>query len=304
MENLKIKVNSEAESKEVQELFFELGYGWHGKGKVVSYLDQTISDDFGWLVLWKPPYLKNTVTQMGCGFEDLKEITMQELNDMVVLKRIKKEKTMKEWIYKDGSGEYVLTTDPKVANLASDAVEVPHGVDTATICMNEIYFWDTKNNRTWVTNEWVDCDGEAVVGIDDYLNLWKKDNAEIIWQREKPQEKCADICGEVCGNNVQSTLEERESQYGGFSDVAELTCGLIGSLVRPGMSFVQREALHMICSKLARIHCGDINKIDSWHDIAGYATLVVKDLEKKAIDADKINLSDNRDWVEETEKNS
>ena len=94
---------------------------------------------------------------------------------------------MKEWIYKDGSGEYVLTTDPEVANLAADAVEVPHGVDTATICMNEIYFWDTKNNRTWVTNEWVDCDGEAVVDIDDYLNLWKKDNAEIIWQRKPNQ---------------------------------------------------------------------------------------------------------------------
>ena len=24
---------------------------------------------------------------------------------------------MKEWIYKDGSGKYVLTTDPEVANL-------------------------------------------------------------------------------------------------------------------------------------------------------------------------------------------
>ena len=105
-------------------------------------------------------------------------------------------------------------------------------------------------------------------------------------------------------NDVQLTLAEREKQYGSFSNVAELTCNLMGDLVRPDMSFVQREALHMICSKLAHIHCGDINKIDSWHDIAGYATLVVKDLEKKAIDADKINLSDNRDWVEEIEKNS
>ena len=34
---------------------------------------------------------------------------------------------MKEWIYKDGSGEYVLTTDPEVANFAADAVEVPCG---------------------------------------------------------------------------------------------------------------------------------------------------------------------------------
>jgi hypothetical protein len=35
----------------------------------------------------------------------------------------------------------------------------------------------------------------------------------------------------------------------------------------------------MICSKLARLACGDADHVDSWHDIAGYATLVVKDLE-------------------------
>lgn len=115
--------------------------------------------------------------------------------------------------------------------------------------------------------------------------------------------KIVDSAGQLKANNVDSTLAERESQYGSFSDVAELTCDLMGDLLRHDMSFVQREALHMICSKLARIRCGDIDKIDSWHDIAGYATLVVQDLEKKAIDADKINQSDNRDWVEEIEKN-
>lgn len=83
MENLKIRVANEAESKEAQELFFELGYGWHGKGKLVSYLDETLSDGFGWLVLWKPPYLTNTVIQLGGGFEDCKEITLKELRDMV-----------------------------------------------------------------------------------------------------------------------------------------------------------------------------------------------------------------------------
>ena len=83
MKNLKIKVNNEAESKEAQELIFELGYGWHGKGKIVSYQDKILSKDFGWLVLWNPPYLTNTVIQMGSGFEDCEEITMQELRAMV-----------------------------------------------------------------------------------------------------------------------------------------------------------------------------------------------------------------------------
>ena len=83
MKNLKIKVGSEAESKEAQELFFELGYGWHGKGKLVSYLDEILSNGFVWLVLWKPPYLTNTVIQLGSGFENCKEITIQELRAMV-----------------------------------------------------------------------------------------------------------------------------------------------------------------------------------------------------------------------------
>lgn len=87
MENLKIRVTTEQESKEVQELFFELGYGWHGKGKLISYLDKILSDDFGWLVLWKPSYLTNTVIQMGSGFDSCKEITIQYLRDLVVLKR-------------------------------------------------------------------------------------------------------------------------------------------------------------------------------------------------------------------------
>lgn len=87
MENFKIRVTTEQESKEVQELFFELGYGWHGKGKLISYLDKILSDDFGWLVLWKPSYLTNTVIQMGSGFESCKEITLPHLIDLVVLKR-------------------------------------------------------------------------------------------------------------------------------------------------------------------------------------------------------------------------
>ena len=83
MKYFKIRVANEAESKEAQELLFKFGYGWHGKGKLVSYLDEILSDGFGWLVLWKPPYLTNTVIQLGSGFEDCKEITLQELRDMV-----------------------------------------------------------------------------------------------------------------------------------------------------------------------------------------------------------------------------
>lgn len=78
---------------------------------------------------------------------------------------------------------------------------------------------------------------------------------------------------------VEVTLAERQNQYGDFKDVAHLSQGLQSLLSVGNFSDTQQEAIQMICSKLARLACGDADHVDSWHDIAGYATLVVKDLE-------------------------
>lgn len=79
---------------------------------------------------------------------------------------------------------------------------------------------------------------------------------------------------------VEATLAERQNQYGDFSKVAGVSQHLQSVILAAGADFddVQREAIQMICSKLARLACGDASHVDSWHDIAGYATLVVKDL--------------------------
>jgi hypothetical protein len=42
-----------------------------------------------------------------------------------------------------------------------------------------------------------------------------------------------------------------------------------------------QEALDMIASKIARIVIGDYDHVDSWVDIAGYATLVADRLQGK-----------------------
>ena len=88
MENLKIRVNSEAESKEAQELFFELGYKWFSGGNQVQHTKQSCSSSssFGYLVAWSIGCFTDVI-QCGCGSEDAKEITLPELRDMVVLKR-------------------------------------------------------------------------------------------------------------------------------------------------------------------------------------------------------------------------
>ena len=77
MENLKVKVNNEAESKEVQELFFELGYDFHFGGKLYC------NTHLGLVTANKEGLMANIELD---GFE-YKELTIQQLKDMVVLKR-------------------------------------------------------------------------------------------------------------------------------------------------------------------------------------------------------------------------
>ena len=86
LENYKVRVSNEGESKEVQVLFFELGYEWYAHGKNVSYLDVITTGDFGYLVAWKTGCFSKHIIQMGCGKEDAKEINLPQLRDLVAAK--------------------------------------------------------------------------------------------------------------------------------------------------------------------------------------------------------------------------
>ena len=78
MKDLKIRVNSEAESKEAQELFFELGYTWSGDSKDIFDFDMP-----EYIVNWNNGYIT-----VGDDFDkNRQEITLPELRDLVVLKR-------------------------------------------------------------------------------------------------------------------------------------------------------------------------------------------------------------------------
>ena len=87
---------------------------------------------------------------------------------------------------------------------------------------------------------------------------------------------------------IDLTLAVRGSDYGDFADVADVAQKLkrvIGEelAARDKQLYPdQHEALSLICSKLARIINGNPDHIDNWHDIAGYATLVERRLQKDA----------------------
>jgi hypothetical protein len=88
--------------------------------------------------------------------------------------------------------------------------------------------------------------------------------------------------------DVDDILDKRAATYGSFINVAlfaqemkELIRGALDEQ-NAGLQADHQEALDMITSKIARIIIGDSNHIDSWIDIAGYATLVADRLQGKS----------------------
>ena len=80
--------------------------------------------------------------------------------------------------------------------------------------------------------------------------------------------------------NIQDTLNERNKTHGNFSKCAEAAQVLKSTIPQfaPDLSYVLGEALDQIFSKIARVLTGDPAHADTWHDIAGYATLAEKSL--------------------------
>jgi hypothetical protein len=78
--------------------------------------------------------------------------------------------------------------------------------------------------------------------------------------------------------DISDTLAERGGRYGAFIDHATIAQGLQCVLhAAPNwwkLDTDMRQALCVICDKMARILNGDPYYEDSWHDISGYATLV------------------------------
>lgn len=102
MENYKIRVNNESESKEAQELFFELGYSWPSTGK-------NVQSQFFFLIAYSDGDL-NWNTRSQFGTDDSKELTLPQLRDLVVLKR----NDVKDTTHRDKRDESIYLTSDKV----------------------------------------------------------------------------------------------------------------------------------------------------------------------------------------------
>lgn len=305
MKNLKIKVNNEAESKEAQELFFELGY------MVVNNMDC----EKGYIVASKDA---ESLINFDYWHNVKSIVTLAELRAMAY--------PMKEYLMPSRNYEYILTDAREALEPhAKDWIEIPDGAQllSADGDGSGLIFWKDDFN--------------LVIGLDDH---WDKvchsfsgfysayPRCKVLWQRptqpealpfidDNPQslnDQYAEIeqvrqaikvksgsdsdhaldamsfglmglsadANHAQQQTIEATLAERQAQYGCFEDVARTTGKIMEALseVRVNelndLPYPHRMALYMIASKMARIVNGDFNHLDSWHDIGGYSKLIEK----------------------------
>lgn len=95
-------------------------------------------------------------------------------------------------------------------------------------------------------------------------------------------------------DDIQHTLDERGDGYGDWKNHAQISQDIQNAIAKGWFNrgdgqdlnevpAYMLESLVMIANKIGRIINGDPYYDDSWRDIAGYATLVVEELNKKDV---------------------
>ena len=205
---------------------------------------------------------------------------------------------LKEYLRKNSNDTYSYIGMVQPENISQNVIEIPEGSETFN-------YYDRKDNlfflkgtgenalfsndiNDWEWKEWGDIDFDGVVClwsrhthpeelpfIDDEPSL-NDQYAEIEKVRQSHR-----TASETADPTIKETLSQRQEQYGSFEDVAMFTEQMV-DVMRKGyyekLAYNQKMALYMICSKMARIVNGNPNHKDSWHDIAGYATLIDNEL--------------------------
>lgn len=113
--------------------------------------------------------------------------------------------------------------------------------------------------------------------IYDYAHRDKTDEWDFRQSIEREQDDIDELLAE------RAAVINKNGDY----DMAATISQEIKGAVKEPTEFGDRapeymlEAVDMIANKLARIACGDPYHIDHWKDIAGYAKLVVAELERR-----------------------
>lgn len=82
---------------------------------------------------------------------------------------------------------------------------------------------------------------------------------------------------------INDTLNERATTHGDYREQAAFAQHF-KRMMRAGrnwerLDFHQAQSLEAFADKISRVLCGNFNETDHWRDVAGYAQLVVRELE-------------------------
>ena len=92
--------------------------------------------------------------------------------------------------------------------------------------------------------------------------------------------------------DIEKVLAERGTRYGEFEEHAFITQSIKRAMVNSPnwkrLTDDMKESLEMIAHNIGRILNGDLEYIDSWTDIVGYAKLVEDHLIKKEVKNNEI----------------
>lgn len=131
----------------------------------------------------------------------------------------------------------------------------------------------------WTTSVWGDTETREKFGTVKEKESWAEAGGfHLIAQRER----VTSINDDRLAQDVNALITERGNRYGKFKDGAEIMRDLKQVMHKVGgwnnLTASQKEALDMIQHKIGRILNGDPTYDDNWKDIAGYATLIVEEL--------------------------
>ena len=217
---------------------------------------------------------------------------------------------LKEYLRKNSNDTYSYIGTVRPEHVGDFMIEIPKGATyyakDASLGKNGNFFFRLRSDdfdfeAVWLESNWI----QAIFNVENQDVLWQRNNNQTIAsavESSHPEElpfiddepslndQYAEIekvrqshrtASETADPTIKETLSQRQEQYGSFEDVAMLTEQMV-DVMRKGyyenLAYNQKMALYMICSKMARIVNGNPNHKDSWHDIAGYATLIDNEL--------------------------
>lgn len=187
---------------------------------------------------------------------------------------------LKEYLRKNSNGTYSYIGTVRPEHVSDSMIEIPDGANYAYnngqgLCFLSGSLGDNHPLLIWQRPS----QPEELPFIDDEPSLGNSKIGRRAITVKVPVESLNDQYAEI--EKVRQTLNQRQEQYGSFEDVAMFTEQMV-DVMRKGyyekLAYNQKMALYMICSKMARIVSGNPNHKDSWHDIAGYATLIDNEL--------------------------